>query len=126
MEAAVSYDLWFGHSFFGLPSSLNDINIVHRSPLMHNLVFGTAHSVDYIVNKNVYSLPYWMADGIYPRWPVFVKAIADPQSAARKFFAARQESTRKEVECAFGVLQSRFATVKIQAGNGAQIVYIPS
>jgi hypothetical protein len=112
LEAAVSYDLWFWHSYFGLPGSLNDINIVHRSPLMHELVNGTAHQVAFTVNNTVHHLPYWLADGIYPRWPVFVKTIADPQGAARKLFAERQESTRKDVERAFGVLQSRFAIVK--------------
>lgn len=28
LEAAVSYDLWFWHSFFGMTGSLNDINVL--------------------------------------------------------------------------------------------------
>lgn len=37
--------------------------------------------------------------------------ISSPQINKEKYFAAQQESTRKDVERAFGVLQSRFAIV---------------
>ncbi|XP_002439253.2 uncharacterized protein LOC8075096 [Sorghum bicolor] len=47
-------------------------------------------------------------DGIYPEWAVFVKSIRAPQSAEHKLFAEHQEGARKDVECAFGILQSRF------------------
>ncbi|TVU31832.1 hypothetical protein EJB05_23533, partial [Eragrostis curvula] len=43
---------------------------------------------------------YYLADGIYPAWSTFVKTISKPQGA------------RKDVERAFGVLQSRFAIVR--------------
>ncbi|XP_058216407.1 uncharacterized protein LOC131327321 [Rhododendron vialii] len=55
---------------------------------------------------------YYLADGIYPRWSTFVKTIPCPQGNKKKFFAAAQESTRKDVECAFGVLQARFAVIR--------------
>lgn len=50
--------------------------------------------------------------GIYPRWATLVQTITQPQGAKRKHFAAMQESARKDVERAFGVLQARFAIVK--------------
>ena len=49
LEAAVSYDLWFWHAFFGLPGALNDINVVHRSHLLHSIVSGTAPHVQFEV-----------------------------------------------------------------------------
>ena len=55
---------------------------------------------------------YYLADGIYPPWSTFVKSIPYPQSNKHKQFAAAQESTRKDVERAFGVLQARFAIVR--------------
>ena len=33
LEAVASYDLWIWHAFFGLPGSLNDINVIDRSPV---------------------------------------------------------------------------------------------
>jgi hypothetical protein len=44
-----------------------------------------------------------------------VKTISTPQGAKNKHFAAVQESTRKDVERAFGVLQARFAMVRQSA-----------
>ena len=55
---------------------------------------------------------YYLADGIYPEWPVFVKSIREPQSDKHKLFAQQQEGARKDVECAFGILQSRFCILR--------------
>jgi hypothetical protein len=40
LEAVASQDLWIWHAFFGLPRSLNDINVLHRSPLFAKLTNG--------------------------------------------------------------------------------------
>ena len=53
-----------------------------------------------------------MTDGIYPEWKTFVKTIPRPQNEKRKLFSKYQESQRKDVERAFGVLQARFAIVR--------------
>ncbi|XP_050280653.1 uncharacterized protein LOC126721645 [Quercus robur] len=55
---------------------------------------------------------YYLADGIYPQWSTFVKTIPRPLGAKRKLFAKAQETYRKNVEHAFGVLQARFAIVR--------------
>ena len=54
---------------------------------------------------------YYLADVIYHNWSTFVKTIPRPLGAKRKYFASKQESAKKDVERAFGVLQSRFAIV---------------
>ena len=40
LEAVASHDLWIWHCFFGLPGSLNDINVLHRSHIFAQLASG--------------------------------------------------------------------------------------
>ncbi|XP_052305349.1 uncharacterized protein LOC127904754 [Populus trichocarpa] len=83
LEAMASQDLWIWHAFFGMPGSLNDINVLDRSPIFAALAEGRT-----------------------------APTIPRPLEAKRKYFTSKQESARKDVERAFGVLQSRFAIVR--------------
>ncbi|XP_023157016.1 uncharacterized protein [Zea mays] len=112
LEAVASHDLWIWHAFFGLPGSLNDINVLHRSHLFDRLVEGKAPAVNYTINGHKYDMGYYLADGIYPNWSAFVKSIKAPANEKDQNFTAAQESLRKDVERAFGVLQARFAIVR--------------
>ncbi|XP_020270507.1 uncharacterized protein LOC109845647 [Asparagus officinalis] len=96
----------------GLPGSLNDINVLDRSPVFDDIESGEAPRVNFTVNGREYNLAYYLADGIYPKWLVFVQSIQMPQGNKHQFFAKQQESCRKDVERAFGVLQARFAIVR--------------
>jgi hypothetical protein len=89
-----------------------DINVLNRSPLFQSLTSGTAPQVEYMVNGNKYTMGYYLADGIYPFWTTFVKAFQSPQGNKKVHFTRAQEAVRKDVERAFGVLQSRFAMVR--------------
>lgn len=112
LEAVASYDLWIWHAFFGLPGSHNDINVLERSNIFAELAEGRAPKVNYSINGHDYTMGYYLADGIYPPWSTFVKTIPAPQGRKRQLFASHQESARKDVERAFGVLQARFSIVR--------------
>ncbi|KAM3309624.1 hypothetical protein ACQJBY_030729 [Aegilops geniculata] len=112
LEAVASQDLWIWHAYFGLPGSLNDINVLQRSPVFTKLAEGQTPPVNYSINGHQYTMGYYLADGIYPRWATFVKSIKAPTSRKHKTFAKKQEGAKKDVERAFGVLQSRFAIVR--------------
>jgi hypothetical protein len=107
LEAIASAYLWIWHCFFGTPGSCNDINVLDRSPLLKTLI-DSKLSTDYVINGRQRNNCYWLVDGIYPEWGVFVKTISDPQGEKNKYFAKLQEGARKDIERAFGVLQSRF------------------
>jgi hypothetical protein len=51
---------------------------------------------------------YLLVKKIYPWWSCFVFMIHEPQGEKRKHFAQLQETTRKDVECCFGVLQAKW------------------
>ncbi|XP_062206263.1 uncharacterized protein LOC133908286 [Phragmites australis] len=112
LEAVASQDLWIWHAFFGMPGSLNDINVLHRSHLLDDLAAGQAPKVNYTINGQDYTMGYYLADGIYPEWATFVKPIPAPVGRKRQHFVVQQAAARKDVERAFGVLQSRFPIVR--------------
>jgi hypothetical protein len=112
LEVVASDDLWIWHAFFGMPGSLNDINVLHRSPLFDNLAEGKAPQVNFSVNGHDYTIGYYLADGIYPTWATLIQSISHPMGNKKQYFAKAQEVARKMVERAFGVLQSRFAIVR--------------
>ncbi|GJZ01556.1 ALP1-like protein [Tanacetum coccineum] len=103
LEAVASQDLWIWHAFYGMAGANNDINVLDNSPLFDDLLDDLALVVPYVVNGVEYRNGYYLADGIYPEWASFVKSftVNDPKHT---YFKQRQESTRKDVEHAFGVL----------------------
>ncbi|XP_048501253.2 uncharacterized protein LOC104887555 [Beta vulgaris subsp. vulgaris] len=42
LEAVADRDLWIWHSFFGIPGSCNDLNVLHRSPVFRDVLEGRA------------------------------------------------------------------------------------
>jgi hypothetical protein len=56
---------------------------------------------------------YYLADGIYPSWPMFIKGVTVPQQAKQRFFSMKQVSVMKDVECAFSILKKRFNILAI-------------
>lgn len=54
---------------------------------------------------------YYLSDGIYPEYSTFVKTFTDPIDQKRKYFKKKQESSRKDIERAFGVLQKRWHVI---------------
>lgn len=84
LEAVASHDSWIWYAYFGLPGSLNDINILNRSPIFKEHTDGKSPFVSDKVNDNDYDLPDYLADGIYPKYATFVKRISAPHNAKEK------------------------------------------
>ncbi|XP_024014636.1 uncharacterized protein LOC112088521 [Eutrema salsugineum] len=95
LEAVASQDLWFWHAFFGPPGTLNDINVLDRSPVFDDILQGRAPKVNFWVNGHQYHLAYYLTDGIYPKWATFIQSIPLPQGEKATMFATKQESARK-------------------------------
>ncbi|XP_010445207.2 PREDICTED: uncharacterized protein LOC104727835 [Camelina sativa] len=92
--------------------TLNDINVLDRSPVFDDILHGQAPKVKYSVNGHEYHMAYYLTYSIYPEWATFVKSIPLPQDQKTSLFALHQEFVFKDVERAFGVLQARFAIVR--------------
>jgi hypothetical protein len=96
----------------GVAGSNNDINVLHQSSLFIQELKGQAPQVQYMVNGNQYNQGYYLADGIYPEWAIFVKSISMPINDKDQEFANHQEGEREDIEQAFGVLRRRWCILK--------------
>ena len=95
-----------------MPDSCNDINVLQRSPLFAKLSAGEAPPIEYQLNGKTYTMGYYLADGIYPKWATFVKPLVVPEGKKEVDFHQAQGAARKDVERASGILQAQFAIVR--------------
>ncbi|KAJ0928646.1 putative harbinger transposase-derived protein [Helianthus annuus] len=107
LEVVTSNDLWFWHSYFGVPGSNNDINVLYTLPLFQSVTDGIACFCPFYVNRRYYRRHFLLVDCIYPSWSVFVKVPSFHVEVKEKTSKRLQESARKDVERVFGVLKGR-------------------
>ncbi|KAL5827086.1 hypothetical protein ACOSQ3_018918 [Xanthoceras sorbifolium] len=112
LEVVTSQDLWICYVFFGMAGTNNDINVLDGSPLFDDLINESVPPYDFVVHGYQYNIGYYLSDGIYPSYATLIQTISQPISIKEKLFAERQEVVRKDMEQAFGVLQSRWHIVK--------------
>lgn len=112
-EAVCDNNLFIWHGSVGYPGSLNDVNVFNLSPLSSNMIDGTLHDLEkglepFRISGDDFLLLYMLVDGIYPRYARFVQTIPHPINDKESRFSSWQESARKDIERAFGMLQNRF------------------
>ncbi|GJV51430.1 ALP1-like protein isoform X1 [Tanacetum coccineum] len=112
LEAVADQQLWFWHAYFGVPGANNDLNVLYGSPLFDDLLADKAPEAPFQVNGKTYEKGYYLADGIYPQWATFVKAFTIARDLKTQKFKRVQESARKDIERAFGVLQGRWGIIQ--------------
>ncbi|GJU58324.1 ALP1-like protein [Tanacetum coccineum] len=112
LEAVADQRLWIWHAYFGVPGANNDLNVLYGSPLFDDELAGTAPECPFEVNGHIYNKGYYLADGIYPTWSVFVKTFSVAKTEKTLKFKRIQESSRKDIERAFGVLQGRWGIIR--------------
>jgi hypothetical protein len=86
--------------------------VLHHSPIFSRHNRGQSPPMSFVINGRPYDMGYYLADGIYPDWPVFVKSIRHPMERKTHHFSTAQEGARKDIERAFGVLQARWAVIR--------------
>nr|GEY61859.1 hypothetical protein [Tanacetum cinerariifolium] len=67
--------------------------------------------ISFVVNGVTYRSGYYLVDGIYPELATLVTTIQEPADNDHKriLYKKKQESTKKDVERAFGVLKKKWA-----------------
>jgi hypothetical protein len=110
LDTIADPDLYFWSIFFGEAGSLNDINVLDKSSIVTSILNGRfdIKTEEYKINGRLRDWLYFLADGLYPNWAIFVKSVRYPVDDIQSLFAESHEAARKDVERAFGVLVMRF------------------
>jgi len=110
VEAVCDEDLWVWHLFVAAPGSLNDINVMQQSPLYLDVTGGRwpPRGTPFTINGRTRTLPYYLVDGIYPRYAFLMSPHPKPSTEEQTTFNRLQEAIRKDVERLFGYLMKRF------------------
>ena len=76
------------------------VNPLDRSSIVRSILeqkFDTQIK-EYDINDTKHNYMYFLADGIYPAWPVFAKIISLPVSKNDNKYAKRYERVLKDIE----------------------------
>ena len=113
------HNLWFWHTSYGYSGLCNDLNILNLSPLLVALTDGSFQKTEeesgvtpFFIGVEAFDQLYILVDGIYPEYSRFVRGMTLPTSVVEKRFTGWQESTRKDIERAFGVLQIKWKSIQ--------------
>jgi hypothetical protein len=71
------------------------------TPVFSTLVEGNALVFHYEINRNSYSKPYYLANGIYPNWAALVKTFGDPHREKNKEVSQTTKDTQER--CGTGI-----------------------
>ncbi|XP_076909488.1 uncharacterized protein LOC143566765 [Bidens hawaiensis] len=100
LEAVASFDLWIWHDFFGMADANNDIAVIQSSPVFDEIIDGVAPRSLFYANDVEYEYGYY--HGIYLEWATLMGSFTCPDDDKRNFFKKKHESSRKDIERAFG------------------------
>jgi Plant transposon protein len=95
---------------FGNAGSNNDNNILDKSNIVQSIWNGSFNlkCQQYTILNTVRDYMYFLVDGIYPKWSIFMNTYSNASTEDEKRYSHQQESCRKDVERVFAVLGSKF------------------
>lgn len=66
----------------------------------------------YVIDGTIRDYLYFLVDGIYPSWSIFMKTNSVPTSEEELKFSKRKEAVRKDIERCFGVLSGKYTILQ--------------
>ncbi|XP_022030915.1 protein ALP1-like [Helianthus annuus] len=89
----------------------NDIIVLQSSGLFDDVIDGVAPNTSFYANDVEDKYGYYLVNDIYPEWATLVKTLSCPDDEKRLYYKKKQDSSRKYVERAFGVLKKRWSII---------------
>ena len=96
LEAIADPELYIWACNFGNPGSINDINVLDCSSIVKEIIEGKMlPEFEFEVNGNKRSLCYYLTDGIYAKWAIFIDTISYSIARKHKTFSGAQEAAEE-------------------------------
>jgi hypothetical protein len=112
LECVVDCYMWIWYINFGNAGSLNDIKILDKSSIVTSICTGNfdLKCPSYQINKLVCDFMYFLVDGIYPPWSIFMNTIRVPTMESEKRYSSSKKGVgRMSKECSrFCKINSKF------------------
>lgn len=105
-------NLYCWHVFWGRPGTNNDLSFVEFSPLVQGILTGKLQmklSEGYTIDgRNRDWHLYYLTDGIYPEYSIFVKSHQAPVTAKEKKMTKYRKKFAKTLEFCFEFFKGNF------------------
>lgn len=102
LEAIEDGELCTWGTFFGSPGISNYMKLLDQLTIVQDILNGEMlPDFEFEINGRRRNLPYYLADGIYPLWEIFVTKMAEAMLQKHRRFANAQEAFCKDVGRAF-------------------------
>jgi Plant transposon protein len=99
IEAWCDRDLYCWHWISGRAGTNNDITDASSFPLFNDILEGEWDpSFEYELEGEKRQVPYFLVDGIYPRWTIFATPYHYPTNVMERTYTKRQEAVRKDID----------------------------
>ncbi|GJY01183.1 ALP1-like protein isoform X1 [Tanacetum coccineum] len=112
LEAVADKMLWVGMHILGFRRANNDLNVLYGFSLFHDVLADRALEALFVVNGRTYNKSYYLIDGVYPTWATFFRTYSITRDEKTLKFKRVQESSRKDIERAFRVLQGLWEIIR--------------
>jgi Plant transposon protein len=127
LEAVADGECFVWQAAFGYPGSLNDLSILDMSSTIERIFRSDfPPSITFLVNNVAFNTAYFLANGIYPAWALFIKTNRNAMSPKGKRFASAQEAVRKGFERMFADIVARWHILMqpCRLANGDEIANV--
>jgi hypothetical protein len=116
LEAAADYNCYFWHLDYGHAGTNNDVNVLQASEFYQSFLDGRMEELEravvpFSINNQEFNKMFVLTDGAYPQFDRFVKPQKFALLPEEHKFKEWQAASRKDIERAFGILQSQWQAV---------------
>jgi hypothetical protein len=122
LEAIADPDLYIWYHFFGEAGALNDINILDKSSIIGSILNGTfdLKIEPYTINNTTRNLLYFLVDGIYRKYSIFISTIRHPATEMEFFLRNAKKPVERILNglLVFSCNNSRFYSIQSRVGTG--------